>query len=148
MFRPVACAEMFFGGGGGGVVGLSKNFENSLALFLSRPINIRTRSPPPPRHATRLDPDSICFDRLDPSCLYFDQVRPSKNISTQFDRRVFFDREEFRLRKNSSTEEKCFDRGVFSTEKNFDRGKTFLFFRPKKFFSTALDAGFSRLRSV
>ena len=71
---------------------------------------------------------------------HFDQVRPRKNISTKFDRIDFLTEKNFnrekqfdcvRPRINVLTD---FERGVFSTD--------------QKTISTALDAGFSRLRSV
>ena len=109
----------------------------------------------------RLDPGSICFrlcstegehfDQVRSRTKHFDQVQTRKNVSTEFDRRVFSTEKNFyreKIVRLCSTEEKHFDRvrprristekiffdcsteekneldrGVFSTEKNFYREK-------------------------
>ena len=79
---------------------------------------------------------------------HFDHVRSRKNVSTEFDRRVFLTEKNLDREKTvrlCSTEEKCFDRVQMRSffdrdefrlrKKNisnvFDRGKTF---RPRSFF--------------
>ena len=63
-----------------------------------------------------LDQKMVCFVLLDPDCIFLTDLTQAVFVSSIFDRGRTF--------RSSSTEEKRFDRGFFSTEKNFDPEKT------------------------